>query len=113
MMQVGSRRMRVGGCVNQMLYVPIVLCLVQYFFFFSSRRRHTRSDRDWSSDVCSSDLHAGRMGGGGELFLQALGVSGQAARSLQPRAGFRAAERAAERGRELRARRAADRKSVV
>src|SRR6266496_4985047 len=28
------------------------------FFFFSSRRRHTRSLRDWSSDVCSSDLHA-------------------------------------------------------
>src|SRR5206468_10118678 len=27
-------------------------------FFFSSRRRHTRSDRDWSSDVCSSDLAA-------------------------------------------------------
>src|SRR5699024_2936732 len=27
------------------------------FFFFSSRRRHTRSKRDWSSDVCSSDLH--------------------------------------------------------
>src|SRR2546421_6095990 len=27
-----------------------------HFFFFSSRRRHTRSDRDWSSDVCSSDL---------------------------------------------------------
>src|SRR2546428_10508999 len=26
--------------------------------FFSSRRRHTRSDRDWSSDVCSSDLGA-------------------------------------------------------
>src|SRR5206468_7587246 len=25
-------------------------------FFFSSGRRHTRSDRDWSSDVCSSDL---------------------------------------------------------
>src|SRR5207247_7487853 len=32
------------------------LCL----FFFSSRRRHTRSTRDWSSDVCSSDLPAGR-----------------------------------------------------
>src|SRR5206468_8451028 len=29
------------------------------FFFFSSRRRHTRSDRDWSSDVCSSDLLEG------------------------------------------------------
>src|SRR5699024_12000684 len=26
-------------------------------FFFSSRRRHTRSKRDWSSDVCSSDLY--------------------------------------------------------
>src|SRR5690606_34183722 len=26
-------------------------------FFFSSRRRHTRFSRDWSSDVCSSDLH--------------------------------------------------------
>src|SRR5690554_7619193 len=26
------------------------------FFFFSSRRRHTRCGRDWSSDVCSSDL---------------------------------------------------------
>src|SRR5204863_4468991 len=29
------------------------LCVL---FFFSSRRRHTRSLRDWSSDVCSSDL---------------------------------------------------------
>src|SRR5690349_23095447 len=41
----------------------IVMCLrkpsdIVYFlfFFFSSRRRHTRSLRDWSSDVCSSDL---------------------------------------------------------
>src|SRR5204862_1805903 len=31
-----------------------------FFFFFSSRRRHTRSLRDWSSDVCSSDLFPGR-----------------------------------------------------
>src|SRR5204863_2444187 len=31
-----------------------------FFFFFSSRRRHTRSLRDWSSDVCSSDLSSGR-----------------------------------------------------
>src|SRR2546421_9582568 len=29
---------------------------LSHSFFFSSRRRHTRSDRDWSSDVCSSDL---------------------------------------------------------
>src|SRR5699024_11908059 len=33
---------------------PVAFC----FFFFSSRRRHTRSKRDWSSDVCSSDLAA-------------------------------------------------------
>src|SRR6266496_4486374 len=31
-----------------------------FFFFFSSRRRHTRSLRDWSSDVCSSDLIVAR-----------------------------------------------------
>src|SRR6266496_5042765 len=30
--------------------------MIVFFFFFSSRRRHTRSLRDWSSDVCSSDL---------------------------------------------------------
>src|SRR2546422_6488502 len=29
---------------------------MKLFFFFSSRRRHTRCSRDWSSDVCSSDL---------------------------------------------------------
>src|SRR5690554_1024854 len=33
--------------------MPACLC---FFFFFSSRRRHTRCGRDWSSDVCSSDL---------------------------------------------------------
>src|SRR5690606_4915550 len=31
------------------------------WFFFSSRRRHTRFSRDWSSDVCSSDLRQGRV----------------------------------------------------
>src|SRR2546430_10657199 len=30
--------------------------VLSVFFFFSSRRRHTRFDCDWSSDVCSSDL---------------------------------------------------------
>src|SRR3712207_857148 len=30
--------------------------MCEFFFFFSSRRRHTRYWRDWSSDVCSSDL---------------------------------------------------------
>src|SRR2546430_7673552 len=32
---------------------------IYLFFFFSSRRRHTRFDCDWSSDVCSSDLKFG------------------------------------------------------
>src|SRR5688572_27652030 len=35
-------------------------CTSCSFFFFSSRRRHTRFDCDWSSDVCSSDLQAWR-----------------------------------------------------
>src|SRR5690606_39468885 len=38
----------------------VIVC----FFFFSSRRRHTRFSRDWSSDVCSSDLAGGRGRGG-------------------------------------------------
>src|SRR5699024_12007526 len=33
--------------------------VLSYYFFFSSRRRHTISKRDWSSDVCSSDLLSG------------------------------------------------------
>src|SRR5215470_16752852 len=33
-----------------------------FFFFFSSRRRHTRCYRDWSSDVCSSDLNLAARG---------------------------------------------------
>src|SRR2546422_7054862 len=33
-----------------------MLVFAMFFFFFSSRRRHTRCSRDWSSDVCSSDL---------------------------------------------------------
>src|SRR5690606_40982115 len=32
-----------------------------FVFFFSSRRRHTRFSRDWSSDVCSSDLEANKV----------------------------------------------------
>src|SRR2546422_11736855 len=41
-----------------------LLFTLLFFFFFSSRRRHTRCSRDWSSDVCSSDLwRQGMMGG--------------------------------------------------
>src|SRR5437868_12194144 len=38
-----------------------------FFFFFSSRRRHTRSKRDWSSDVCSSDLDPHPLRDGGRI----------------------------------------------
>src|SRR3712207_8708122 len=65
-------------------------------FFFSSRRRHTRYWRDWSSDVCSSDLavngnevYAGGdfnvIGGQGHFFLAALsGTSGGAFATFDP-----------------------------
>src|SRR2546426_6924607 len=36
-------------------------CYMFLFFFFSSRRRHTRLQGDWSSDVCSSDLNLVRI----------------------------------------------------
>src|SRR2546422_3662726 len=38
------------------LYLLVSFFFLFFFFFFSSRRRHTRCSRDWSSDVCSSDL---------------------------------------------------------
>src|SRR5207245_7402208 len=38
------------------LAVPQFVPVQCFFFFFTSRRRHTRCYRDWSSDVCSSDL---------------------------------------------------------
>src|SRR5690606_12543132 len=44
---------------TRLCYSPRGLVLFSFFFiffFFSSRRRHTRFSRDWSSDVCSSDL---------------------------------------------------------
>src|SRR5690606_39996938 len=44
-----------------LIYLELILLILSKFicfflFFFSSRRRHTRFSRDWSSDVCSSDL---------------------------------------------------------
>src|SRR5699024_5508375 len=43
--------------------VDTLMISVIYVIFFSSRRRHTRSKRDWSSDVCSSDLPGFRTEG--------------------------------------------------
>src|SRR6266516_6824324 len=48
-----------------------------FFFFFSSRRRHTRSYGDWSSDVCSSDLH-------GQLAVEGIEAGRQVAAVTQP-----------------------------
>src|SRR5215471_20358083 len=60
-----DRQFRVAGAVVSTIQLTIVavsvvlMALLTYLlkktFFFSSRRRHTRSLRDWSSDVCSSD----------------------------------------------------------
>src|SRR5699024_10492025 len=48
---------------------PSALVCTLFFFFFSSRRRHTRSKRDWSSDVCSSDLDLRVRAAGAEADL--------------------------------------------
>src|SRR3712207_9177681 len=47
-------------------------CVMWFFFFFSSRRRHTRYWRDWSSDVCSSDLHVPGMPPGTDPLAMSL-----------------------------------------
>src|SRR5436309_11085685 len=60
-----------------------------FFFFFSSRRRHTRFSRDWSSDVCSSDLQ--------DPFMQAHAA--HAERMLER--GVRPREVAVERDRDI------------
>src|SRR2546429_3456855 len=45
-----------GSMVLYRRRLPAALNGYRLVFFFSSRRRHTRCSRDWSSDVCSSDL---------------------------------------------------------
>src|SRR2546426_9100157 len=52
-------------------------------FFFSSRRRHTRLQGDWSSDVCSSDLHK----------IKSVYLLTETAGGFFPRFGFRAIPR--------------------
>src|SRR5690606_40270167 len=48
--------------------------LHSFFFFFSSRRRHTRFSRDWSSDVCSSDLAVAEPQAGQCALVAATGT---------------------------------------
>src|SRR2546429_1316954 len=63
--------------VSIIIFLLCLYCIV--FFFFSSRRRHTRCSRDWSSDVCSSDLwaEAGIVGGECDSHLSWRGSFGQ------------------------------------
>src|SRR5699024_11315066 len=42
--------------IFDIISISVFSTFYSFCFFFSSRRRHTRSKRDWSSDVCSSDL---------------------------------------------------------
>src|SRR2546430_11118122 len=62
-----TSRLTIGDkwCMDMLNRIKYGVCL-----FFSSRRRHTRFDCDWSSDVCSSDLSPGRDPGG--LVVQLL-----------------------------------------
>src|SRR5256885_16822171 len=57
------------------------------FFFFSSRRRHTRLQGDWSSDVCSSDLKAYAAQPGVADFLPDCGGIGLLGIKLAPVVG--------------------------
>src|SRR3989454_4926507 len=104
-------------CVAFFLFIPIdyqlghffflsIVCLSIFrgvyrycvFFFFSSRRRHTRLQGDWSSDVCSSDLVV--VPGAAELgrddfpagFIPNLRLSGTTVHSRIPRGQWRAVE---------------------
>src|SRR5690625_5717247 len=62
---------------QNLFYSPLLV-----FFFFSSRRRHTRWPRDWSSDVCSSDL--GRSPRMGSAKAGSMIVAAADARNLIP-----------------------------
>src|SRR2546427_8993525 len=70
-----------GVCVVLAISLLCVLigvgCWSVCFFFFSSRRRHTRFDCDWSSDVCSSDLWGPGRPGGPDTGACVLMVTGQ------------------------------------
>src|SRR5437660_6722400 len=58
--------------------------LTRFYFFFSSRRRHTRWPRDWSSDVCSSDLNG--LSANKPLFHMSDAVGVREIRLKQPSA---------------------------
>src|SRR2546426_11776294 len=59
------------------MYSPQLFSI--FIFFFSSRRRHTRLQGDWSSDVCSSDLAVGHPVQDELRLLRAVGVEAHVA----------------------------------
>src|SRR5438445_3628187 len=73
-MWIGTRSIATGTC-----------CWLS--FFFSSRRRHTRYWRDWSSDVCSSDLRVLAVldAGRGEVYAGQYEVSAEATTMIDER----------------------------
>src|SRR6266496_1592626 len=79
--------------VSALLFFVFFLSICSYifFFFFSSRRRHTRSLRDWSSDVCSSDLRprdlSGRAGSRRPVRAAAAARRGRGCGSEERRVG--------------------------
>src|SRR5690349_23976251 len=87
--------------IGFVIFVFVVFCF--FFFFFSSRRRHTRSLRDWSSDVCSSDLLLFAVMGMG-AFLSVDGFFDRAAPWLATRVRTRARSEERRVGKECRSR---------
>src|SRR5256885_4154026 len=58
----------------------VIMSILNSFIFFSSRRRHTRLQGDWSSDVCSSDLQDKAVQhGGGALTAPGCSTSARSA----------------------------------
>src|SRR6267143_259249 len=98
--KVGLREMMLFAC---RLFFSVRCFQFSFFFFFSSRRRHTRWNCDWSSDVCSSDLlfpveeagelEAARVQERSLAFLDAAEI----VRHLAPGAGTRKADGLIER----------------
>src|SRR6266700_1798042 len=77
------------------MFFVLKLFAYNLFFFFSSRRRHTRFSRDWSSDVCSSDLKGRQDAQKSKLFGKLAREITVAAKLGQPDPSMNARLRAA------------------